>query len=255
MTLRSNLEVEYGVLDPEKIDLIRPLWEKLNAHHARISSYFSEDLRVRRFQDRKSQLLRESKKLHFLLVTVPSNGSAVAYCIASLTPAGEGEIDSMFVDEEYRGSGIGTKLMQRALAWLDDCGATSKSVVALFENAAALGFYAHFGFYPRNISLSQKKLATQENPISVPRFILRELTTEEVDDGYEVYLRTFDWLNRKGIRQWLAPLPKVVYAQKAAARTELRPFQRRHAGGDFISHSRASVSLGKKNWAKKNCGG
>jgi len=122
----------------------------------------------------------------------------------------------MFVDEKYRGFGVGTSLMQRSLEWLDEAGATTKSVVVLFENAEALNFYARFGFHPRNVSLSQKGLAIQQDPESGPRFILRELTTDEVDSGYDVYLKTFDWLNKKGFRQWLVPLPRVVYEHRQA---------------------------------------
>jgi GNAT superfamily N-acetyltransferase len=165
MSSHSNLEVEYGVLDPEQIDLIRPLWERLNAHHACISTNFSEELRARRFQDRKSQLLGDDKRLHILLVSPSGAKNPIAYCIASVTPSGEGEIDSMFVEEEYRGRGIGTNLMKRSLTWLDESSATTKSVVVLFENDEALNFYARFGFYPRNVNLIQKKLTTQVNPI------------------------------------------------------------------------------------------
>jgi len=157
MSSQLNLAVEYTVLDTGEIDLLQPLWEKLNAHHAGISSNFSEELNARRFQDRKSQLLGDDKRVHILLVTASGIQNPIGYSIVSTTSSGGGEIDSMFVEEDYRNSGIGTSLMKLSLAWLDECGATAKSVIVLFENTDALGFYARFGFLPRSVNLFQKK--------------------------------------------------------------------------------------------------
>lgn len=148
---------EYKVIDAEQIDLIRTMWEKLNAHHSGISVHFSEALLSRHFDERKSQLLADGRKVHVLLASIPGVQNPIAYCVASLSPDGNGEIDSMFIEEEYRGSGIGTEFMRRALTWLDKCGAATKSVGVLFENDPALRFYAHFGFYPRTVNLIQKK--------------------------------------------------------------------------------------------------
>lgn len=157
MSSHPNIAIEYRTLDLRQIDLIRPLWEKLNAHHAGISSHFSDELRVRRFEDRKLQLLVDGKRVQTILATVPYVQDVIGYCIASVTSQGEGEIDSVYIDESYRGQQIGTELMHRALAWLDEHGAESKSVIALYENDPAIRFYARFGFYPRTVNLIQKK--------------------------------------------------------------------------------------------------
>jgi GNAT superfamily N-acetyltransferase len=160
MSSHANLAVDCRTLDLDQIDLIRPVWEKLNAHHAGISACFSGELRVRCFKARKSLLLASGKRFQILIVTFPGSENAKAYCVASLTSSGEGEIDSIFVEEKHRGSGIGADLVRRALAWLDECGATTKSVVVLFENIEVTKFYARFGFHPRNATLIHKKEST-----------------------------------------------------------------------------------------------
>lgn len=43
--------------------------------------------------------------------------------------------------------------------------------------------------------------------------LLRTLHGHEVDAAYRVYLEAFEWLKRNGIRQWLVPIPRGVYAQ------------------------------------------
>ena len=46
--------------------------------------------------------------------------------------------------------------------------------------------------------------------------IFRRLLSSESDLGYSIYLEAFRWLNAKGIRQWLAPLPRSVYDRRQA---------------------------------------
>ena len=57
-----------------------------------------------------------------------------------------GEIDSMFVEEQFRGHGIGSQLVRHALAWMDDMEATSKVVTVAHANEAALTFYSTIRF-------------------------------------------------------------------------------------------------------------
>lgn len=42
----------------------------------------------------------------------------------------------------------------------------------------------------------------------------RQLSPHELDLGYAVYMSAFEWLNANGIRQWLVPLPRSVYAAR-----------------------------------------
>src|SRR5436189_4152530 len=46
--------------------------------------------------------------------------------------------------------------------------------------------------------------------------VFRVLATGEADPGYAVYLEAFHWLNRQGIRQWLAPMRRAVFDQRQA---------------------------------------
>jgi ribosomal protein S18 acetylase RimI-like enzyme len=141
------------------IDAVRPLWEKLNAHHARMSPRFGHKLRRRTFEARKQELLAKADagKLWAVLVASAAGEGSVAYCICTVSADGTGEIDSIFVEEHVRGQGIGTELMQRALAWLDSMNVTSKIVSVMPENDEALAFYRQFGFYPRSLLLQESR--------------------------------------------------------------------------------------------------
>ncbi len=58
-------------------------------------------------------------------------------------------IQDMLVDQEYRGRGIGTQMMQHLLKWLDSHAAEG-AFIGLMAARNAASFYARFGFRPRD---------------------------------------------------------------------------------------------------------
>ena len=42
----------------------------------------------------------------------------------------------------------------------------------------------------------------------------RQVVGSEVDEAYAVYLEVFEWLNAKGVRQWLQALPREVFVER-----------------------------------------
>ncbi len=54
----------------------------------------------------------------------------------------------------FRGRGLGSELMRRALEWMDSAGATSRTVVVAEGNERAYGFYRKFGFLPFSVTLA-----------------------------------------------------------------------------------------------------
>lgn len=142
-----------------EIDLIRPLWEQLNAHHHAGALRFRDHYERMTFEDRRLHFLscHESGNLRIDLAMDPETGRYVGYCVSSLTPERNGEIESLFVEPGYRSQGIGTALVTRALAWMDGCGAERIRVVVGDGNEPSFAFYEKFGFFPRMTVLEQKK--------------------------------------------------------------------------------------------------
>jgi diamine N-acetyltransferase len=150
--------VTYRTSGIDEIDLIRPLWEQLNAyHHARASS----------FKAHYEQMIFEDRKLHFFkvhgsgelrldLALDTGTGGYVGYCVSSISAEKDGEVESLFVDAAYRSEGIGTVLLTRGLAWMDARGVKRKRVSVGNGNEPALAFYRKFKFYPRMTVLEQK---------------------------------------------------------------------------------------------------
>lgn len=133
------------------------LWKKLIEHHAALSPYFSERIAKRTTAQRQSHFLEKSAngKARIDLAKDTETGGLVGYCVSSVSQKGEGEIDSIFIEESYRGLGIGDVLMKKALDWMANQGATRNTIAVAVGNEEVLAFYQRHGFYPRAVILEQ----------------------------------------------------------------------------------------------------
>jgi ribosomal protein S18 acetylase RimI-like enzyme len=107
---------------------------------------------------RKKQLLEKSCQgaLHIDLARDSNTEEHIGYCVTTINPEKQGEIESLFIEKEYRGMGIGDNLMARALAWLKTM-SVQKTILGVAEgNESVFPFYRRYNFYPRVTILWQK---------------------------------------------------------------------------------------------------
>ena len=95
--------------DEVLLDQIRVLWEALNSHHLELSTNFKQHYQDMTFEKRKADLLKKAiaGKMRVDLAVDEVIGQNVGYCVSSLNQEKNGEVESIFVDSDYRGSGIG----------------------------------------------------------------------------------------------------------------------------------------------------
>ena len=153
--------VTYLELGPESIVLIKPLWEQLNEHHLVRSPDFRQHYEQMTFESRKADLL---KKERLCVILALSDRATIGYCVCTIM-GDTGEIDSIFVEDAHRRSGIGEQLMNRALAWLKAGGAKKKIVAVAAGNETAIPFYESFGFLPRMTVLQLVDDDTAQAPL------------------------------------------------------------------------------------------
>ena len=139
----------------ELLDTIRPLWEKLNKHHASVSPHFQHDFNGYTFEQRTANLSKKHEKSAIRIVIAQTSLQPVGYVICAVDENRVGEIESIYVDEAFRGLGVGKQLMERALAWLDSQHTESNMIDVAVGNEDAYRFYARYGFYPRVTTLKQ----------------------------------------------------------------------------------------------------
>ena len=156
--------IEYRRTDIREIESIRPLWFLLNKYMSTQTTNFRSHFEQMTFERRKAyfEQVEVAGNLCIDLAFDAGDGNRyVGYCVSSLSKekTGEitGEIESIFVDEAYRSNGIGSTLVTRAIAWLDEHGSSRNRVSVSEGNEAVWNFYKKFGFYPRMTVLEQKK--------------------------------------------------------------------------------------------------
>lgn len=141
---------------PERLNDIRPLWEQLNRLHESVSPHFKDEFTNYSFAYRKAYLADKAMHGTLRIFFAEADDQPVGYCIASLAPHQQGEIESIFIEEPFRGQSVGDGLMRAALGWLETNNAESVAVSVVFGNEAAHPFYARYGFYPRSTRLKQR---------------------------------------------------------------------------------------------------
>lgn len=151
-------EVEFKRISFSEIDSIKELWEGLKNHHQIKTTFFKERFENLNFEVRKAYLSGKAKDGKLIIdIAIINQGKIIAYCISSIDSKNDGEIDSVFIDENYRRMKIGEELMQRALKWFDDENVTTRRIIVAEGNEEAFEFYQKFGFYHIFNTLQQKK--------------------------------------------------------------------------------------------------
>ena len=153
----SNYSIRQG--NKDDLDLIGPLWEKLNELHYNLSPHFKDRFREMTWEKRKQKLLEKSREMRIDYVVDNESNAVIGYCISTLEAeeSATGELDSLYIDENHRHSGLGRQLVQRSIEWMDSRGATTRKLLVGVGNEQVLEFYEQFGFYPLHIVMQNVK--------------------------------------------------------------------------------------------------
>ena len=143
-------------LDTRELDIIQPLWEKLNQLHFNLSPDFKNRYKEMCWDKRKAKLIDKSEEL--LIETVRDDQEAIiGYCISSIDKTNHkaGEIDSVYIEESHRNAGLGKLLIDNAIEWLTMKGTTEQKLAVCVGNEKVLDFYRQFNFYPIQLILQR----------------------------------------------------------------------------------------------------
>jgi ribosomal protein S18 acetylase RimI-like enzyme len=153
----DRYEIKQGTSD--NLDLIKPLWEKLNQVHFNLSHHFRNRFQEMTWDKRKRTLLQKSKNILFEYVIEKNDNRIIGYCISTIEKEDNtvGEIDSIYIDESYRKSGLGKQLVDRAIVWLNANNIETQKLLVAVGNEQVLDFYKQFDFFPLHIVLQRIK--------------------------------------------------------------------------------------------------
>ncbi len=153
--MNQNNEFTFTQMGVEGLDLVEPLWLKLNEHHKERSQHFRDHFEHMTWEARKKDLLEKTKNGLIHVDIAREQEVMIGYCISSIYGEKTGEIESIFVKKERRHFDIGEIFMQNAVQWMNSHKANRKMIGVAAGNEEVFGFYARFGFFPRTHILVQ----------------------------------------------------------------------------------------------------
>jgi ribosomal protein S18 acetylase RimI-like enzyme len=155
--------------DISDLPALEPLWVSVHHHHAASMPGLAPYVDDATTWAERSGLYRELLvKAGTVLVLAEEEGAAIGYGLAHVMPASGtwaadtwatgpriGEIESLAVLPDRRGSGIGTRLLDALETALAAAGVEDLLLGALPGNAAAIRLYERHGFQPTWLYLSR----------------------------------------------------------------------------------------------------
>lgn len=165
--MSRTTEVRSGVVDD--VDALRPVWLAVHRHHAatmpELAPYVDDDTSWR---ERRALYIALLDQPATLLVTAVDGPDVVGYGMVRVLSAAEswvadtwvtgpllGEIESLGVLPDYRGAGLGSRILDRLEQHLRQLGVHDVILGALPGNTAALRLYRARGYRPTWTYLSR----------------------------------------------------------------------------------------------------
>lgn len=141
----------------ELLGEVQELWQKLNMHHMENTQYFKKKYQENSFEKRKKPLLEKSATgdIQVLIAKDQATDTKAGYCISTVTAEGIGELDSIYVEKEYRRLGVGDMLMTASMKWLESKAPKEIVLTVAGGNEKALDFYKRYGFYTTATKLAK----------------------------------------------------------------------------------------------------
>ncbi|HEY1685113.1 MAG TPA: GNAT family N-acetyltransferase [Tepidisphaeraceae bacterium] len=145
----KNVSITEG--GTELLDRVGPLWNELRDHHAQLAPRWAATL-ARSFEQRRIELVNKGSG-GILVVLAEQDGRDIGYGVSTIVSDGSGEIDSVYVAADWRGSGVGAAIMQKTMEWFASKSVRAITVDVIEGNEAAKKFYEGFGFGLRTMRM------------------------------------------------------------------------------------------------------
>jgi ribosomal protein S18 acetylase RimI-like enzyme len=142
--------------DITEIELIKPLWEKLNSIHFNKSVHFKSKYEKFTFDRRMESIHKKAQNgiIRIDMLLDSDTGNYIGYCLSSIED-NLGEIESIFIESQYRKFKLGDRLMRSALNWFEFNLVTNIQINVVYANNEALPFYERYGFHIGNYILKR----------------------------------------------------------------------------------------------------
>lgn len=165
--MTSQVDFRRGSL--ADLPLLERLWMSVHHHHAEVMPDLAPYVADQQTWAVRSQLYAGLlAKPDTVLLLAGADGTVIGYGLAHVMPASDtwvadtwqtgdriGEIESLAVQPDYRGQGVGSRLLTALSAELAAAGVLDLVLGVLPGNAAAMRLYQRHGFQPTWTYLSR----------------------------------------------------------------------------------------------------
>lgn len=136
-----------------QVSVFKDLWEKNRKYHEEISEFFGDIYSDLIFEERiQSFSSFDSEKIKISVAENLNNGKILGYCISTYEGI-EGETHTLHVDATVRNNGIGKKLMERHIKWMQNNGCKAINITVAVENTNTIEFYKTLGFKSNTLQM------------------------------------------------------------------------------------------------------
>lgn len=142
-----------------QIDTIEPLWWTLRNMHQELDAACNMPIRTIVWEERKAEFI-EKAQTNALLEVAMQEGQMAGYCFSSIDVYGQGEVDSLYVEPQYREHGLGSKLLLSAKDWFANNSCEAIKIWVHPGNFRGIRFYWKHGFL--NEPVMHNKLASPQ---------------------------------------------------------------------------------------------
>lgn len=112
-------------------------------------------------EDGQNYLRKRIKGRNCICIVAESNGKIIGYTTGALLtiekwrPVNRAEMDNLFISDEYRNQGVGSKLIDTFIAWSMKKKVDRVMLHVVAQNDKALEFYKRNHFEPQHIILER----------------------------------------------------------------------------------------------------
>lgn len=149
------MEILYIATDADSINDVAPLWELMKQHHVERSTHFKSDMEAKNWKDRREEMLHHADGGRLRVDLAYHDNNVIGYCISVVNKEGQGEVEYIYIDPDYRKQGIGSSLINRADTWFNLLGVKTCVIAVAAGNEEVFPFYAKLGYHPRATILSR----------------------------------------------------------------------------------------------------
>lgn len=148
------MSVQFRTINLTEVPLLEPLYLELARHHNEVSSHFRDSYPSVSVEGQIRECAEDVASGKSFVAVAEHDGGIVAFCKVDIV-GDRGYLEELVVKPDYRGQGIGSKLMDWADGVFLEHGVRQVELLVVVGNEGARRFYERRGFLPSVLEMKR----------------------------------------------------------------------------------------------------